>query len=73
MLLMSYVFPIKDTDINIPNVTTRIYEAMTSVKYILGNYKCQFNSATGNSNEIWKNSAWQVECKKYWLCKKDYG
>ena len=40
----------KDTNVNIPNVKRRIYEAKALVKYILGNYKCKFNSATCNSN-----------------------
>ena len=63
---------LKDINVKIFNVITRINEAKTLVKYISCDCKCKFNRITCNSNQKWKNNTSQCECKKYCMCKKDY-
>ena len=46
------------------NLITNKNEAKTMAKHISSDCKCNFNSATCNSNEKWNNKTCQCECKK---------
>ena len=59
---------IKDVNVNVFNMVTRINEAKTLLKCISCNCKCKINNKTFKSNE-----KCQSKFKKDHLCEKDYG
>ena len=62
----------KDINVKTFNIITNKNEAKTIAKHVSCEYKCKFNSTTGNSNQQWNNETCQCECKNYCECKKDY-
>ena len=66
--------PIETKDINVKSFSmiTNKNEAKTMTNHVSCDFKCNFNSTTCNSNQIWNNDTCQYECKSYCTCKKNY-
>ena len=62
--LQKYIFQKKTKDINVKafNMITNKNEAKTISKRISCDCKCEFNSATCNSNQKWNNETRQCNC-----------
>ena len=63
----------KDINVEVFNLITRINKAKTSVKHISCDCNCKFDNATCIFNQKLSNNECQWECKKYHMCKIDYG
>ena len=46
---------IKDMDVKVINMITRIYETITLIKHISSDCKCKFSGARCNSNQKWNS------------------
>ena len=53
---------IKDVNVKLLNMTTRINEAKTLLKHISCDCKCKFDSTGCNSNQKWNNDKCQWKC-----------
>ena len=62
----------KDVNVKLFNVITRINEAKSFVTHISRYCECKFNTITSNTNQKWNKGKCQCVCKKYCTCKKDY-
>ena len=60
---------IKDINVKVSNMITRINQAKTLVKHVSCDCKCKLNSTHCNSkNRKWDNKTCQCECKNYRTC-----
>ena len=51
---------------------TGIKESKTLTKHITCECKCEFDGTKFMSNQQWNNDKCQCECKKHYICEKDY-
>ena len=51
---------------------TEIDESKTLAKHISFKCKCKFNGRKCNSGQWWNDNKCRCECKKRYVCRKDY-
>ena len=62
----------EDLNLNVFSIITGINESKTLAKHISCEYKCRFDGRKCNSDQWWNNDKCQCECKKRYVCEKDY-
>ena len=60
-----------DVNLSIFNLITGIDELKTLAKHISCECKCKFDRKKCNSDQWWNNKC-RCECKKHYICEKDY-
>ena len=66
--------PNKTEDLNLTvfNIVTEINEWKILIKYISCECECKFDGRKCNLSQWWNNDKLQHECKKHYICEKDY-
>ena len=62
----------EDLNLNMFNMITGINEWKILAKHISCECKCKFDGRNYNSDQWWNNDKCQYECKKRYVCEKDY-
>ena len=62
----------EDLNLSVLNIITGINESKTLTKHISCECKCKLDGTKCNSNQWWNNNNCRCECKKRYMCEKDY-
>ena len=62
----------EDLNLSVFNMITGINESKTLTNHISCKCKCKLERTKCNSNQWWHNNKGRCECKKIYVCEKDY-